>query len=147
MKVITKNRKAYFNYEILSRYEAGLVLTGSEIKAIRTNNVSIQDSYISFEKNEAYIINMNISNYQFSSSYKVDPLRKRKLLLNHREILKLQQEKKLKGLIIIPLTLYLNLKGKAKLEIAVARPKKLHDKREAIKNRDLKKQMKNYFEN
>lgn len=145
MKIITKNRKAYFNYEILDRSEAGIVLTGSEIKSIRNSSVSIQDSYISFEKNEAYIINMNITNYHFSSSYKVDPLRKRKLLLNHREILKIQQEKKTKGLLVIPLTLYLNLKGKAKLEIALAKPKKLHDKREAIKTRDLKKQIKESY--
>lgn len=145
MKIITKNRKAYFNYEILDRLEAGIVLTGAEIKSIRNSTVSIQDSYISFEKNEAYIINMNITNYNFSSSYKVDPLRKRKLLLNRREILKIQQEKKIKGLLIIPLTLYLNLKGKAKLEIALAKPKKLHDKRETIKIRDLKKQIKESY--
>lgn len=145
MKIIAKNRKAYFNYEILERYEAGIVLTGSEIKSIRSGNVSIQDSYISFEKNEAYIINMNISNYQFSTSYQVDALRKRKLLLNRREILKLQQEKKTKGLIVIPLSLYLNTKRKAKLEIALARPKKLHDKREAIKTRDLKRQIKENY--
>lgn len=145
MKVIAKNRKAYFNYEILDRYEAGIVLTGSEIKSIRNNDVSIQDSYISFEKNEAYIINMNINNYQFSTSYQVSPLRKRKLLLNRREILRLQQEKKTKGLLVIPLTLYLNSKGIAKLEIALVRPKKLHDKRETIKTRDLKRQIKENY--
>ncbi|MGL5268379.1 MAG: SsrA-binding protein [Spiroplasma sp.] len=145
MKIIAKNRKAYFNYEILDRYEAGIVLTGAEIKSIRNANISIQDSYISIEKDEAYVVNMNITNYHFSSSFKVDPLRKRKLLLNYREILKLQQEKKTKGLIIVPLVLYLNLKGKAKLEIALAKPKKLHDKRQAIKNRDLKKQIKDNY--
>lgn len=145
MKVIAKNRKAYFNYEILDRYEAGIVLTGSEIKSIRNGNVNIQDSYISFEKNEAYIINMNINNYQFSTSFQVDALRKRKLLLNRKEIIKIQQEKKTKGLIIIPLTLYLNLKGKAKLEIALVRPKKLHDKRAAIKERELKRQIKEKY--
>lgn len=145
MKTIAKNRKAFFNYEILDRYEAGIVLTGSEIKSIRSGDASIQDSYVSFEKNEAYIINMNIKNYQFTTSYQVDTLRKRKLLLNRKEILNLQQEKKLKGLIVIPLTLYLTVKGKAKLEIALARPKKLHDKREAIKTRDLKRQIKKKY--
>lgn len=145
MKVIAKNRKAYFNYEILNRVEAGLVLTGSEIKSIRNGSVNIQDSYINFEKNEAYIINMNIANYQFTTAYQVSPLRKRKLLLNRREILKLQQEKKIKGLLVIPLTLYLNIKGKAKLEIALVRPKKLHDKREAIKTRELKRIIKEKY--
>lgn len=145
MKIIAKNRKAVFNYEILDRYEAGLVLTGSEIKSIRSGDVSIQDSYISFERNEAYIINMNITNYQYSTSYQVDALRKRKLLLNRREIFKLQQEKKTKGLVVIPLSLYLTLRGKAKIEIALARPKKLHDKREAIKARELKRQIKEKY--
>lgn len=145
MKIIAKNRKAVFNYEILDRYEAGLVLTGSEIKSIRSGDVSIQDSYISFERNEAYIINMNITNYQYSTSYQVDALRKRKLLLNRREIFKLQQEKKTKGLVVIPLSLYLTLKGKAKIEIALARPKKLHDKRESIKARELKRQIKEKY--
>ncbi|MDQ7983156.1 MAG: SsrA-binding protein [Spiroplasma sp.] len=145
MKVISKNRKAYFNYEILDRYEAGLVLTGAEIKAIRNANVNIQDSYISFLKNQAYIINMNVTNYQFSNSYQDDPLRKRKLLLHKKEILKLQHEQKTKGLVIIVLTLYLNQKQKAKLEIATARSKKLHDKRQAIKTRQLKREIKDKY--
>lgn len=145
MKVISKNRKAYFNYEILDHYEAGIELTGAEIKAIRNANVNIQDSYISFVKNQAYIINMNISNYQFSSAYQVDPLRRRKLLLHKQEILKLQHEQKTKGLVIIVLTLYLNQKQKAKLEIATARAKKLHDKREAIKTRQLKREIKDKY--
>lgn len=145
MKIIAKNRKAYFNYEILDRYEAGIELTGAEIKAIRNGNANIQESYINFEKNEAYVINMNIANYQFASSYQVDPLRKRKLLLHRKEILKLQQEKKIKGLLLIPLSLYFNLKGKAKLEIALARPKKLQDKRQSIKDRDLKRQIKEKY--
>lgn len=145
MKVIANNKKAYFNYEILDRYEAGIVLTGSEIKSIRNGSVAIQESYINFEKNETYIINMNISNYHFSSSYKVDPLRKRKLLLNRKEILKIQQEKKIKGLIVIPLVLFLNAKGKAKLEIALCRPKKLHDKRQTIKEKELKRRIKENY--
>lgn len=145
MKVISKNRKAFFNYEILDRYEVGIVLTGAEIKAIRNADVNIQDSYVSFTKNQAYIINMNITNYQFSNSYQDDPLRKRKLLLHKKEILKLQHEQKTKSIVIIVLNLYLNQKQKAKLEIATARPKKLYDKRQALKNRQLKREIKDKY--
>lgn len=145
MKIIARNKKAFFNYEILAKYEAGMVLTGSEIKAIRTGNAVIQDSYVFFKDNEAFIINMNIVNYEFSSSFKVDPLRRRKLLLHTSEIRKIQNEQKTKSLVVIPLSLYLNFKGIAKLEIALARPKKLHDKREDIKKRDLKRQIKNSY--
>jgi len=145
MKVISKNRKAFFNYEVLDRYEAGIVLTGAEIKAIRNADVNIQDSYVSFVKNQAYIINMNITNYQFSNSYQDDPLRKRKLLLHKKEILRLQHEQKTKSVVIIVLNLYLNQKQKAKLEIATARPKKLYDKRQTLKARQLKREIKDKY--
>lgn len=145
MKVISKNRKAFFNYQILDRYEAGIVLTGAEIKAVRNADVNIQDSYVSFVKNQAYIINMHITNYQFSNSYQDDPLRKRKLLLHKNEILKLQHEQKTKSVVIIVLNLYLNQRQKAKLEIATARPKKLYDKRQALKTRQLKREIKDKY--
>lgn len=142
MKIIAKNKKAYFNYQLLEKLEVGIVLTGSEIKSIRLGNVSLQDSYIIFTDNEAYIINMNITTYKFSTSYVVDPLRKRKLLLNAREIKKLKQEQKQQNLTVIPIMLYLNNKNKAKLEIALARGKKNYDKRETIKSRDAVRQIK-----
>lgn len=142
MKIIAKNKKAYFNYQLLERLEVGIVLTGSEIKSIRLGNVSLQDSYITFTDNEAYIINMNINTYKFSTSYVVDPLRKRKLLLNTHEIKKIKQEQKQKNLTVVPTMIYLNNKNKAKLEITLARGKKNYDKRETIKNRDAVRQIK-----
>lgn len=142
MRIIAKNKKAYFNYQLLEKLEVGIVLTGSEIKSIRLGNVSLQDSYITFTDNEAYIINMNITTYKFSTSYIVDPLRKRKLLLNTREIKKFKQEQKQKNLTVVPTMIYLNNKNRAKLEIALARGKKNYDKRETIKNRDAVRQIK-----
>ncbi|TLF25397.1 MAG: SsrA-binding protein [Spiroplasma sp. WSS] len=142
MKIIAKNKKAYFNYELLEKLEVGIVLTGSEIKSIRLGNVSLQDSYVTFSNNEAYIINMNITTYKFTTSYILDPLRKRKLLLNAREIKKIQQEQKQKNLTVVPTMIYLNSKSRAKLEIALARGKKNYDKRETIKNHDAVRQIK-----
>lgn len=142
MKIIAKNKKAYFNYELLERLEVGIVLTGAEIKSIRLGTVSLQDSYVIFSDNEAYIINMNITTYKFSNSYVVDPVRKRKLLLNAREIKKIKQEQKQKNLTVVPIMIYLNNKNKAKLEVALARGKKNYDKRETIKNRDAIRQIK-----
>lgn len=142
LKIISKNKKAYFNYELLEKIEAGMVLTGAEIKSIRLGEVSLQDSYVTFSDNEAYIVNMNISTYKFSSIFVVEPLRERKLLLNAREIKKLQQEQKLKNLTVIPIMVYLNSAGRAKLEVALARGKKLHDKRDTIKNREVQRETK-----
>lgn len=142
MRIIAKNKKAYFNYQSLEKLEVGIVLTGSEIKSIRLGNVSLQDSYITFTDNEAYIINMNINTYKFSTSYVVDPLRKRKLLLNTHEIKKFKQKQKQKNLTVVPTMIYLNNKNRAKLEIALARGKKNYDKRETIKNHDAVRQIK-----
>ena len=145
MKVVAKNRKAKFNYEIFTKYEAGIVLTGAEIKTIRTNNANIQDSYVNLVQKEAYIINMHINNYKFTTAYSLDPLSKRKLLLHKREIIKISQEQKLKHYYIIPLVLYINVKGFAKLQIGLAKPKKRYDKREQIKNRDVMRKIKTNF--
>ncbi|WP_375317359.1 SsrA-binding protein [Spiroplasma endosymbiont of Virgichneumon dumeticola] len=142
MKIISKNKKAYFNYELLEKIEAGMVLTGAEIKSIRLGEVSLQDSYVTFSNNEAYIVNMNVATYKFSSIFVVEPLRKRKLLLNAREIKRLQQEQKLKNLTVIPIMVYLNSAGRAKLEIALGRGKKFHDKRDVIKNREAQRETK-----
>ena len=135
MKVINVNKKARFNYEILDTYEAGLSLTGSEIKSIRNNDVSINEAFVVIRKNEAFVINMHIDNYKFTASYKPDPDRTRKLLLHKQEIKKILQRIKLEKLTVVALRVY--LKGNyAKLEIGLGKGKKLHDKREAIKKRD-----------
>ncbi len=137
---ITVNRKAFHDYEILSTYEAGLELTGTEIKSIREHAVNLKDSFVLIRDGEAWVNNMHISPYGHGNIFNHDPTRKRRLLLHKREILKLSQAVQQKGLTIVPTKLY--IKGKyAKLEIAVARGKKLHDKKAALKERDIKRDM------
>lgn len=137
---ITVNRKAYHEYEMLSTYEAGVELTGTEIKSIRERAVNLKDSFILIRDGEAWIHNMHISPYGHGNIFNHDPTRKRRLLLHKREILKLSQNVQQKGLTIIPTKLY--IKGKyAKLEIALARGKKLHDKKATLKERDIKRDM------
>lgn len=138
IKVICSNKKAFFNYFLSDFLEAGLVLTGTEIKSIRQRNVSLNDSYVVFKNHEAFILNMNISVYEKGTVFNHDPLRTRKLLLNKREILKYEQKVIKEGYTIVPTKLYLK-KGKAKLEIALGKGKKLYDKRETIKERDDKR--------
>lgn len=138
IKVICSNKKASFNYFLSDLLEAGLVLTGTEIKSIRQRNVSLNDSYVVFKNHEAFILNMNISVYEKGTVFNHDPLRTRKLLLNKREILKYEQKVIKEGYTIVPTKLYLK-KGKAKLEIALGKGKKLYDKRETIKERDDKR--------
>lgn len=140
IKVIVTNKKASFNYFLSDFLEAGLVLTGTEIKSIKDHKVSISDSYVVFKNGEAFIINMNISEYEKGNIFNHDPLRTRKLLLNKREILKYEQKTIKDGYTIVPTKLYLT-KGKAKLEIALGKGKKNYDKREAIKERDDKRDM------
>ncbi len=115
--------------------EAGIELKGTEVKSIRQGKVNIADAYISIDKMEAYVENMHISPYEQGNIFNVDPLRKRKLLLHKREIMKLEQQMKLKGYTLIPLNLYLKA-GKVKVEVAVAKGKKLYDKRDAMAKRD-----------
>ncbi len=138
IKIITNNRKASFNYFLSEFIEAGLVLTGTEIKSIRANKCSISDAYVVFKGNEAFILNMNISVYDQGNIFNHDPLRSRKLLLNKREILKYQQKVVKEGYTVVPTKVYLR-RGKAKVEIALAKGKKLYDKRESIKERDDKR--------
>ena len=138
IKVILNNKKASFNYFLSDFIEAGLVLKGTEIKSIRAGKCSISDAYVVFKGNEAYLLNMNISVYDLGNIFNHDPLRSRKLLLNKREILKYQQKVVKEGYTIVPTKVYLR-RGKAKVEIALAKGKKLYDKREAIKERDDKR--------
>ena len=140
-KLIANNKKARHDYFIEETYEAGIALTGTEIKSARLGKVSIKESYARIEKEEVIIYGMNISPYEQGNRFNVDPLRPRKLLLHKREIRKLIGATKLKGLTLIPLTMYINEAGLAKLEIALARGKKNYDKREAIAKRDASRNM------
>lgn len=136
------NKKARFQYEILDKYTAGIVLTGTEIKSIRSSKASIAESFCEFnEKGELFVVNMTIEEYRFGNYYNHKPKAVRKLLLNRRELKKLEKEVQNSGLTIIPLKLFINEKGYAKLNIALARGKKLFDKRETIKDRDNKRNL------
>ena len=141
MKIIANNKKARHEYFVDEVYEAGLVLTGTEIKSIRNGKVSIKEAYAKIINGEALILGMNISPYEQGNRFNVDPLRPRKLLLHRREINKLIGKLKVGGVTLIPLRIYLNDRGKAKIEIAVARGKKLYDKRDSIARRDTDRKM------
>jgi SsrA-binding protein len=136
------NKKARFQYEILDKYTAGIVLTGTEIKSIRNSRASIAESFCEFNENgELFVINMTIEEYIYGTYYNHKPKAERKLLLNKRELKKLNKEVQNTGLTIIPLRLFINEKGYAKLDIALAKGKKLYDKRESIKDRDNKRNL------
>lgn len=140
-KVVANNKKARHDYFIEETYEAGIVLTGTEIKSIRQGKVNIKESYAKIEKEEMMIYGMHISPYDHGNRFNVDPLRPRKLLLHKREIRKLTGYITLKGLTLVPLRMYINESGRAKLEIAVARGKKDYDKRNTIAKRDADRRM------
>jgi len=140
-KLIVNNKKARHDYFIEDTYEAGIVLTGTEIKSIRLGRVNIKESYAKIENSELVIHGMHISPYEQGNRFNVDPLRQRKLLLHKQEIKKLIGLTTLKGLTLIPLNLYINENGLAKMELAVARGKKIYDKREDIARRDSDKKM------
>ena len=140
-KLVANNKKARHDYFIEEVYEAGIVLTGTEIKSIRAGKVSIKESYAKIENGEMIVYGMNISPYEQGNRFNVDPLRPRKLLLHKQEIRKLIGYTTLKGLTIVPLTVYINEDGRAKMEIAVARGKKLYDKRDDIAKRDAERRM------
>lgn len=135
IKVVTTNKKASFNYFLSNFLEVGIELTGTEIKSIKLHNASLSDSYIVFKNGEAFILNMNISVYEKGTIYNHDPLRTRRLLMHKNEILKFEQKTIKEGYTVVPTKLYIK-KGLAKLEIALAKGKKLYDKRETIKERD-----------
>ena len=142
--VIADNRKATFQYEIEDTFEAGIVLTGSEIKSIRQNKVNIRESYASAENGEIFLINCNIPRYQNSITTNYNPKRVRKLLLNKKEINKLIGKVNEDGFSLIPTKMYFR-KGKAKIEIAVAKGKKKYDKRNVKKTRDWNREKAKYF--
>ena len=140
-KLVANNKKAYHDYFIEETYEAGIVLTGTELKSVRQGRVSIKESYAKIEKGELILYGMNISPYEQGNRYNVDPLRPRKLLLHKQEIRKLIGYTTIKGLTLVPLKMYINEEGRAKVEIAVARGKKNYDKRDDIAKRDAKRDM------
>ncbi|MCD8539958.1 MAG: SsrA-binding protein SmpB [Leadbetterella sp.] len=135
-----RNKKASFEYYFLEEYAAGMVLTGTEIKSVREGKVSMADAYCFFNKGELYVKNLNISRYENGTYFNHDPLRERKLLLTRRELRKLENKLTDKGLTIIPTRLFINDAGLAKMEIALAKGKKLYDKRDSIKEKDLKRE-------
>lgn len=135
-KTVANNRRARYDYFIEEVYEAGIVLTGTEIKSLRQGKASITESYAKIEGNEVFIYGMNISPYEFGNIFNVDPLRPRKLLLHKREINKLIGYTTLQGLTLIPLKLYIDERGRAKMDLAVAKGKKLYDKRHDTAKKD-----------
>lgn len=141
-KINIQNKKARFEYELLDKYTAGIQLTGTEIKSIRQSKARITESFCEFtESGELFVINMYIEEYSHGTAFNHRPKSERRLLLNKRELKKLQREVQNKGLTIIPLKLFLNENGWAKLEIALCRGKKKYDKRETMKDRDNKRDL------
>lgn len=140
-KLVANNKKARHDFFIEEVYEAGIVLTGTEIKSVRQGKVSIKESFAKIEQGEMILYGMNISPYEHGNRFNVDPLRPRKLLLHKQEIRKLIGYTTQKGLTLVPLQMYINEDGRAKIEIAVARGKKLYDKREDIAKRDAQRDM------
>jgi SsrA-binding protein len=140
IKVVATNKTAYHNYNIIETYEAGIVLKGSEVKSIREGSVNLRDSFVRINDGEAFIYNMYIAPYKPASKLQHDPYRKRKLLLHKREILKLMGKVQEKGLTIIPTRVYLK-NGRVKIEIALAKGKAKYEKRESIKERDMKREL------
>ena len=135
------NKKARYDYEILDKYEAGIVLTGTEIKSIRNGQANLKDSYAIVKNGEVFLLNMHISAYKEGNIFNHDETRTRKLLLHKNEINKINDKISIKGLTLVPVKLYF-LNGKAKIELAVARGKHTYDKKETIKQRDIEREMK-----
>ena len=140
MLIISENRKVRHDYEILEVFEAGLVLKGSEVKSLRLKQVTLKDSYVSFQGNEAFIQKMHINEYKQSGTHNHHPERIRKLLLHKNELHKLESQINEKGLTCVPLKIYFK-NGVAKVELALVKGKKLHDKRESIKQRDAQRSL------
>ena len=139
IKIIALNKRASFDYFLLDKYEAGIVLQGTEIKSIRRNSANIKDAYVVIKDYEAYVLNMNISIYEQGNIFNHEPLRTRKLLLHKKEIIRLQAKVKEEGYTLIPTKMYF-VKGRAKLEFALAKGKKNYDKRESEKSKSMDKE-------
>jgi SsrA-binding protein len=140
-----RNRQAFYEYFIEDKFEAGMVLTGTEVKSLRAGRASFNDSYCYIHKGEVYIKSLHIAEYSHGTSANHEPLRERKLLLNKREIKKIEGKIKEKGVTVVPLKIFFSEKGLAKVEIGLGKGKKLYDKRETIKQRDTQREMKKYI--
>lgn len=144
MKVICLNRKARFNYELIDSYEAGVVLTGTEVKSIRAGMINLKDSFAKFIKRELWLVNVHISEYRFGNVFNHEPTRSRKLLLHKKELRKLTTAIYEKGLTLIPVKVYLK-NGKIKIELGLCKGKKLYDKRESTKKRETERELRRYI--
>lgn len=140
-----KNRSAYHEYFIDAKYEAGMVLLGTEVKSIRNGKVSFNDSYCILHKGDVWVKSLHIAEYSHGNINNHDPMRDRKLLLQKREIKKIESKLKEKGYTLVPLRIYFNEKALVKMEIGLAKGKKLHDKRETIRQKDVEREMKRYL--
>ncbi len=140
VKVVATNRKANFEYFLIEHFEAGMVLLGSEIKSIREGKMSLSEAYVQIENKEAWLLGAHIAPYESANRYNHDPLRKRKLLLHKKEVLKLWNAVRQKGVTIVPVKVYLK-DGLAKIDIALAKGKKLYDKRADIAEKDMNREM------
>ena len=141
MKIVASNKKAYFNYEIIESLEAGVALLGSEVKSIREGRVSLKDSYAEIKNGEVFLLHMNISPYEQANIFNHDPLREKKLLLHRQQIKRLIGKIREKGYTLIPTKVILNDKGKVKVEISLARGKRTYEKKRAIKERDIEREV------
>jgi len=146
VKNVAVNRKVRHDYNILDTYEAGLVLKGTEVKSVREGKVSLRESFAQFENNELYLMNMHISPYIFGNIFNVEPKRKRKLLLHQREIDRLRGQVQEKGLTLVPLRIYFK-RGHAKIELALAKGKKLYDKRRTLAEKDAQREVERELKN
>jgi SsrA-binding protein len=140
-----RNRSAFHDYFIEDKYDAGMVLTGTEVKSLRDGRASFNDSYCYFHKGELWIKNLHIAEYSHGTVNNHDPMRERKLLLQKRELSKLEAKIKEKGLTLVPLRIFFNEKGLAKMELGLGKGKKQYDKRETLKQRDTEREMKRYL--
>ena len=143
-KVVSRNRKAGFEFFLLERFEAGISLQGTEIKSIRNGQMSLQESYVQIDGNNAFLINAHIAPYDPASRNNHDPIRPRRLLLHKKQIRNLWNEVRLKGVTVVPIKVYLK-EGRAKLEIALAKGKKNFDKRDSIAQRDMQREARREF--
>jgi len=141
MKVIATNKKAYYNYEILESYEAGISLLGSEVKSIREGRISLKESYAEIKGGEIFLLNCHISPYEAANIFNHDPRRERKLLLHRREIKRLSGKVTEKGLTLIPTKVLINDRGKVKIEVSLAKGKRAYQKREVIRERDRDREL------
>ena len=140
-KTVARNRKARHEYFILEAMETGIVLSGTEIKSVRAGNVNLRDGYAKIEGGELWLYNVHISPYEKGTHYNKEPMRRRKLLVHKKEILKLQSKTREKGLTLIPMSMYLKDGKRAKIELATAKGRQIHDKRDAIAERDVEREI------